>query len=284
MRYYVMDVSRPMDFYVAGKSILDADWMHYERIAHYYILYVIISGAFHLNIEGEEKSFYPGDVFILPPYARHVGFKTAATTFYWLHFQLQDVQALDSDETLDQLQSKCSDKQIVFPAQFHLPHAESSLILINQIIHNSSHTPQCLVNDYLGTAALLELQRQAAAHIAAEQAQKSRRFEEIVAYIDGNYRENLTVSSIARQFGYNEKYLVRLFQKHTRTSIKGYIIKTRLKVAETLLLSTNDSMAMIAQQAGFSNEYYFMRRFKQEYNMTPLQYRNTYYQQIITKY
>lgn len=283
MKYFLIDVTHPLQFFLTGKSMLAEDWMHYERTIDHFILYVTISGAFHLNVRGERKSLYPGDVLLMEPNAHHVGFKPAAVTFYWLHFQSNNIQVVENDRSFAQMQAAARDK-LVMPAHFRLPHVENFIILINQLIHNFKDIPKSYFNDYLATAILLELQRQATANKPLETPGKNRRFEEILAYIDGNYREDLYVSRIAEQFGYNEKYLVRLFQKQTGTTIKGYIINTRLKMAEMLLLNTSDPIAVIAQKSGFTNEYYFMRRFKQKYNMSPSQYRNTYYLQVMSKY
>lgn len=285
MKYYIIDFSHPIDFLVAGKSKLEKDWMHYERTADHFILYMITSGAFHLKADGIPYSFFPGDVFLMSPFTHHIGFKTAAVTFYWMHFYIKDVKTVEAENyTAVTTQAEQCEK-LLFPSQFRLSHMENFIILINQLIHNFRDGRRSYVNSYLATTILLELQLQT--KISSQQQQsshKSRRFEEITAYIEGNYREDLSITALAEMFGYNPKYLVRLFQQHTGTTITGYINDVRLKVAEQELLNSNDPISQVAHKSGYANEYYFMRLFKRKYNMSPSQYRNTYYMQNLTKY
>lgn len=283
MKYYMINFTEPIDFYVAGKSQLGEDWMHYERSADHFILYMVTNGAFHLKVDGVCHSFYPGDVFLMSPYTHHVGFKTASVTFYWMHFQIKDVQTIETEDFLETNTGEERSKKLLFPSQFKLSHTENFIILINQLIHNWHEENRSHFNNYLATAILLELQTKFSSQ-SPHPAHSNRRLEEITAYIKGNYREDLSVARLAEMFGYNPRYLVRLFQHHTGTTIAGYINDIRLKIAEQELLNSNNPISEVAHKSGYTNEYYFMRLFKRKYNMTPSQYRNTYYMQNLTKY
>ncbi len=285
MKYYVIDFSHPVDFLIAGKSKLEEDWMHYERTANHFILYVVTSGAFHLKVDGVPYSFFPGDVFLMSPFTHHVGFKKAAVTFYWMHFFIKDVKTIEAENFAEGCAQAGQCEGLLFPSQFRPLHTENFIILVNQLIHNFFEEGRTNFNNYLATTILLELQLQTKTSSCQQQtSHKDRRFEEITAYIKGNYRENLTSANLAEMFDYNPKYLVRLFQQHTGTTITGYINDVRLKIAEQQLLNSNDSIAQVAHKSGYANEYYFMRLFKRKYNMSPSQYRNTYYMQNLTKY
>lgn len=51
------------------------------------------------------------------------------------------------------------------------------------------------------------------------------------------------------------------------------LIEERLALANRLLLSTNLSITQIAEQTGFESVYYFSRRFKKRYKVSPLKKR-----------
>lgn len=278
MKYYRFDNSQPVDFYAAGKSMLDEEWMHYERAIDHFILYVIVSGVFYLQVDGDRKVFLPGDVFIMQPNAHHIGYQPAAVTFYWVHFYWKDFKILDLPHSVD------TESNLLFPCQFHVSQMENFLILTNQLIHSSKTAAGSRYNDFLATAVLLELQSHLTILSSSPIEQPNRRFGEVLAYIEGNYRDSLQVSEVAEQFGYNEKYLSHLFRKYTGTTTIEFIQNTRLKMAEALLLNTSDTISLVSQKSGFKNEYYFMRLFKQKYGITPSQYRNTYCMQVMTKY
>lgn len=117
--------------------MLPDDWMHYEKTAGHYILYLTISGAFHLCVDDEKYSFYPGDVFLMKPNAHHSGFKQSAVTFYWIHFQMQNVQIIDCPNYEIALQTAHERGKLLLPMHFKLPHIENTIILINQLMTNS---------------------------------------------------------------------------------------------------------------------------------------------------
>ncbi len=284
MKYYLINVTEPVELFFVGKSVLDPEWMHYERTIPHYILYVVTSGAFYLEIDGEKKAFFPGDAFLLNSNAHHIGYKKAAVTFYWMHIFSDGITSIDERNLPEHPNSDPASLTLYMPEEFKMLHMENFIILINHLIHSFKETPLICFNRYLATAILLEVQRQATEHSLMSNRKKNRRFAEVIAYIEANYREKLRVSDLAKRFDYNEKYLARLFQTQLDTTVTSFITETRLKIAETWLLNTNEPISVIAAHSGFSNEYYFMRRFRQKYNMSPSQYRNTYYLQVMSKY
>lgn len=283
--YYLLDISKPIEFCCAGKSQSDDNtWQHYERIIDEYILFMVLNGSFHLMVDSVPYSMYPGDIFFMRAGAHHVGFKPGAVTFYWMHCYPRQVSFLTREQAVSHHQNNTDPKKVLLPKQFHIKQLENIIVMFNHLIHYYRINPENPINDYLASAILIEISNQFDIQEHLNLSGKSRRFEEIVSYIQANYLEELSVSEVAWKFGYNKKYLSRLFRKYLNTTVKGYIIDTRLMVAERLLLSTNDTISAIAKNSGFANEYTFMRTFKKKYNITPTQYRNTYYLQHITKY
>lgn len=283
MEYYILNVSHPLRFLHAGKSQMDDTWMHYERQVNEHILFMILNGELYLRVDDTDYVFRPGDVFFMRAGAHHIGYRAAAVTFYWMHLDNEGVTAITPSQAMAFEQENSIPENILIPTHFRLQHHENFLISLNQLIHYYGSTPKSLYNDYLATAIMIELSTQAKM-VPREEPLTSRRFEEIRSYIIGNYREPLRTCDIAQKFGYNSTYLARLFRVHLNTSVKRFIIETRLKAAETLLLSTNDPISVVAKNSGFNNEYYFMRVFKQKNGISPTQYRNTYHTQVLSKY
>lgn len=63
------------------------------------------------------------------------------------------------------------------------------------------------------------------------------------------------------------------FKKETGESIARYILKAKLQESKMLLAYSDRSIADIACFLYFSSQPHFQNRFKQEYGITPLQYR-----------
>jgi len=95
-------------------------------------------------------------------------------------------------------------------------------------------------------------------------------------YIDAHMYTDLSMKDLASVFGYNEKYLGKLFKKHTGETIKEYINRNRLNIAAKMLTETPLSVIDISLKIGFNNVTYFNRLFKRYYSTVPTLYRKTH--------
>jgi len=95
-----------------------------------------------------------------------------------------------------------------------------------------------------------------------------------IKIIDNNFSEIINEENIAKQLGVTSQYLSYLFKKVAKISFSKYLVKVRLKHAINLLVTTNDQITKICYDCGYNNLSHFLRSFKQEYGVSPLQYRN----------
>ena len=102
--------------------------------------------------------------------------------------------------------------------------------------------------------------------------------ENIIHYIGESLYHDITVREIAFLFNYNEKYLGKLFKKHTGQTIKEYLNGKRLKKSEELLKTTVLSVTEISTKSGFNNVTYFNRSFKRQFGISPTEYRKQFSQ------
>ena len=106
------------------------------------------------------------------------------------------------------------------------------------------------------------------------------RFTRILAYIIDNYREKITVSQLAEMEHMNKNYFSQFISKTIFSSFSNMIKYIRCYQAETLLLTTDRSIADISYQCGFSDPKYFYSAFKELWRMTPTEDRQRYQQQF----
>lgn len=99
--------------------------------------------------------------------------------------------------------------------------------------------------------------------------------ENIKAYLEENLLLDISMGQLAAFFGYNEKYLGRMFKKKTNQSIAQYCNQRRITIAMKALLSTQCSISEIAAQCGFNNVTYFNRLFKLQTGQTPQCFRES---------
>lgn len=96
---------------------------------------------------------------------------------------------------------------------------------------------------------------------------------EIKLYARNNFKNNISLTDLAKIFGFNEKYIGRLFKAQTDVSFTQYVNNLRLKLARKELLTTEKSVIDISLDCGFENVTYFNRLFKAKHGLTPSEYR-----------
>lgn len=95
---------------------------------------------------------------------------------------------------------------------------------------------------------------------------------EILIYVSRHFREELTLTMLAKQFGYNPSYLSRGFKENFGISFCNYITMLRLREALLLLKSGESSVTKCAMESGFGSMRSFYRVFHEEFGMSPKEY------------
>lgn len=103
-------------------------------------------------------------------------------------------------------------------------------------------------------------------------AESHDKLYEIKQYVKYNYMNEIEVSALAREYGFERSYLFRIFKKRYGKGIKEYITEVRMENAKSLLdrgYSVCDTAALI----GYKNEFNFSRAFKQYNGISPINYK-----------
>lgn len=96
---------------------------------------------------------------------------------------------------------------------------------------------------------------------------------QIIKYMNENYAENITLSSISEEFYINPYYLSQLFKKKTGNNYLQLLTKIRLNKASKLLKETDMKMYEISEAIGYKNTKYFSKIFEKHYGYKPTDYR-----------
>ncbi|WP_239738237.1 AraC family transcriptional regulator [Mammaliicoccus sp. H-M32] len=102
-------------------------------------------------------------------------------------------------------------------------------------------------------------------------------------YIDQHYHERLSLNNVASQFYISPEHLSREFSKQMGTTFIQYLKETRLFQATYALLFSQFKVEQIANSHGFSSYHNFNRQFKEQFHVTPNQYRLQYKKHKINK-
>ncbi len=97
----------------------------------------------------------------------------------------------------------------------------------------------------------------------------------VVEYIEKNYSSKVTLEDIATHINLSKQYLSFLFKKETGINISSYIINLRIEKAKEMINKGEDSMKVIYQRVGFTDQQYFYKTFKKVTGLTVGQYKDT---------
>lgn len=104
----------------------------------------------------------------------------------------------------------------------------------------------------------------------------SPKINKVVQYIELNLMNDLNLEQLAIYVNLAPAYLSRIFNNELGISLVEYITDMRMSKASELLTRTSLNITTISQQVGFNQISYFSKKFKQHYDMTPIQYRTKY--------
>ena len=94
----------------------------------------------------------------------------------------------------------------------------------------------------------------------------------VLEVIGRDYQKELSLKDISKDLFINPVYLGQLIKKETNSTFAELLNKQRIKAAQQLLLSTNDSIEDICYTVGYSNVGYFYKVFRKLCGKSPKAY------------
>ncbi|WP_390409147.1 response regulator transcription factor [Lacticaseibacillus jixiensis] len=92
-------------------------------------------------------------------------------------------------------------------------------------------------------------------------------------YVDAHLNQNLTLETLAAKVYLHPAYLSKLYKQVTGENFSTYLATRRIEKAAKLLLESTLMVSDIGKMVGYHTSQYFIRIFKEQYGMTPQQYR-----------
>lgn len=113
-------------------------------------------------------------------------------------------------------------------------------------------------------------------YINSQKVNSNSMVKKVEEYINKNYMNNISLSTIAESIHVNSSYLSRLYKKETNRNITSVITETRVEKAKNLLLTTDMKIYEIAESVGIENATYFSILFKKYTRYNPKDYKTTH--------
>ena len=104
--------------------------------------------------------------------------------------------------------------------------------------------------------------------------EQNKHVTNVIRYMSKHLEDNLSLEDIVVEFDLSKSYLNAIFQKYTQHAPMDFFINLKMKKACRLLRVTDSYVYEVAQQLGYSDQYYFSRIFKKVVGMSPKEYKH----------
>jgi two-component system response regulator YesN len=98
-------------------------------------------------------------------------------------------------------------------------------------------------------------------------------FEQALHMVDASSGPQLSLETVADAVGVHSVTLSRIFKQQTGMNFVRYMVRNRLKQAQSMLLKSEKKINDISEEVGYADYRYFRSLFKKEFGLTPSDYR-----------
>jgi AraC-like DNA-binding protein len=242
------------------------DWQHGRILDGFALVYISSGrGRFESKLNFSAR-IEPGHAFLLFPGVWHRYAPDAETGWHehWIGF--------DGEIARHWLQHRFISKQ--HPV-LKINAEDTVLATFSRVMQSMRANRPALQQIIAGaTANLLGLCYSAQQTQPDTETQHPNAIELAIARIQNAYTHDLNMKTLAQELGVSYSWFRSTFTAHTGLGPHQYLLELRIVRARSLLTETEFSVKEIATQAGFEDEHYFSRLFRQKLNFTPSQWRN----------
>lgn len=235
------------------------------HLHEYYEMEVVLSGKGYQNLNGTLYPLEPGSVYFLTPIDFHEVVPNGEIEIANLSFD----EGILSPEMQVRFANRRSN--IIFLADDQLSGQLQFLfqMLSGECTQEDTFSPQMRRNLLETLLVIILRHMQTPVHSYLPNAQ----IHEAMQYLFCHFRERITLSQLAKKSGYTPNYFSKLFQDTCGIGFTDFLSNLRLNYAKMLLLSTDLSVADVADKSGFGTPSGLFRKFQKYYGRTPDSFR-----------
>ncbi len=242
---------------IHGQCDLKEDWIHKEITSPFHRLYFILSGRGKVYNSEKTVPLVPGKIYLIPANSTWSYASDPRLIQFFIHFKVHFMRGVDIFD---------GKKECMI-----LDEPEDSIRSLLDVVRRES--PESIV---LFKSALYGIIARYIVRYGMDirpHMERVIKYEPLFKYINENCSAELQVSEVVKMVNYSQSTLYRSLKEDTGYSIKSYIDKTLVMMAQEYLLLSDKTIKEIAFAMKFKDQYYFSRFFKKHTGKSPLQYR-----------
>lgn len=205
----------------------------------------------------------------------NTSYSEGAAMYLCIHIDLTFIEEYVPDIQLYQIE--CHPERI---AEKDFPQYRRLCSLLEQITERYIQEEEMLLLEATGLilqifAELLQnFSKKIPLESAGRDALSRKRIQEVLAYTQEHYREQIALDDIAGLLGLGKEYFCRFFKKNMGMTFGRYLNEVRISKVHHDLLYTDEPVSLLLEKHGFLNSKLFYDMFRSIYGCRPLQVRN----------
>ena len=260
----LLDALKETDLSISRAMLvtLDDRWGFTTEGSSYSRLYYVTKGGGFLKTEDQTVEMTAGNVYFIPAGCRFsCGCEHMEKIFF--HFVISTPEKYELSFTPCRIYS--------------LPYSHEKLETMKELLKSREHLGILRLR-----LALLETLSELFERFPLERSERkeaSLLVRAVIGYIEEHISIGLTVSEIATALYLSESKIRTTFRRELDIPIGKYIDDMVFIKARQLLSDPQNTIASVSTELGFCDQFYFSRRFKEKFSVTPSKFKlqNTAY-------
>lgn len=244
----------------------------------YYEFYFFVDGDVSMIIADKEYVLSPGDLVLIPPHVPHYAVIHNTEIYYqrfvfWISKDYcNQLLRLSSAYGYIMQQAAVNKNYVHHFDRIAFNAIQSKIFNLIQEIHQDRYGKAAKVQNYVSDL-VLDLNRATyeATH-PIEFKESASLYQNLITYINAHLTDDISLDSLAEHFFLSKYHISHVFKANLGISIKQYIIKQRLNLFKDYMRQ-NGEIGKAYLQCGFANYSSFYRDFKNEFGISPNEYK-----------
>ncbi|WP_425501880.1 AraC family transcriptional regulator [Paraliobacillus salinarum] len=255
----------PLKLLYITHTAYDKGWHSTKHTHHFTELFYIVKGKGVILLQNQEVPVKENDLVIINPNVEHTEKSNSLDSLEYIALGIEGLSFSLPDEEESQM-------------GLFTYHGDQKDILfyLNKLLHEIKQNDDDyeIVCQNIIEILIIKLRRDKKFTLTKTETKNLNRSVSLIQhYLNQNYREDISLDSLAEIGHINKFYLAHTFKKDIGVSPIEYLQKVRVREAKLLLETTNYSIASIAEIVGFSSQSFFTQSFKRFTDQTPSKYR-----------
>lgn len=229
-----------------------------KHIHHFAELVLVLDGKLNVTVNGKQESATKNQFILLFPFQKHE--YTSEDESYFLICTFPISCLLDfAAKTF----GKCGNKAVFDASDLAVELFKRKFIdEETTTIYGVNACLQAMLDDFTEQVELIESDIDTST------------MDKLTCYVYTNYKEALSLNTVAHALGYSPNYLSHCIFKTFGMNYRSLLGSIRADHASDMLKTTNMSMLEIALESGYPNIRSFQRHFKALTGVSPSEYKS----------